>query len=189
MKKRIYLRFIEMFVGSVVMSSIVCLMCVLSLLTADSGTRNITLTLLPIIYIIWNFTKLRSCYFELFDENRYYITNLFATGAFIVMSIFAFVLLPRKGYSWLFLVTGLGSFLNVKIPASIAISAFHIILIISIFLAPIGLGWIKIKAKEEQELLEMVPGILEVNPSEPGHTNTEVFANEENEKKEENPLP
>lgn len=59
----------------------------------------------------------------------------------------------------------------------------------SIFLAPIGLGWIKMKAKEEKELLERAPGILEINPLEQKRDNTEVFTNENKEKKEENSLP
>ncbi len=189
MRKNICIRFVEMFIGSVVMSSIVCFICVFGLLTADSWTRNATLTALPIIYIVWNFRILRRCYFEMFDDKQYYITNLFATGAFIAISMFAFILLPRKSYSWLFLVTGLGSFLNVNIPSTIAILTFHSILFVSIFLAPIGLGWIKMKAKEEEELLERIPGILEINPLEQSHGNTEVSTNENKEKEEKNPLP
>ena len=189
MKKGIYSRFIKMFIGSVAMSSTVCLVCVLGLLTVGSWQRNSVLTALPIIYIIWNFRALRGCYIEMFDDKKYYATNLFATGAFVVVSVLAFILLPREGYSWLFLVTGLGSFLNFAVRAKIAISAFHAILTISIFLAPIGLGWIKMKEKEEKELLERAPGLLAVNPLEQKRDNTEVFTNENKEKKEKNSLP
>lgn len=59
----------------------------------------------------------------------------------------------------------------------------------SIFLAPIGLWWIKVKAREAEELLERAPGILEVNPLEQKKDSMEVSTNEDKEKKEENSLP
>lgn len=177
-----------MFTGSVVMSSTVCTLCVCGVLMYDTWQRNAVLTALPIIYIIWNYRSLRICYLEMLDDKKYYITNLFATGAFIVVSMLAFILLPREGYSWLFLVTGLGSFLNFAVRAKIAISAFHTILTISIFLAPIGLGWVKIKAMERRELREMAPGILEVNPLEQKRNSTEVQTNEIQKTKEKDSL-
>ncbi len=178
MRKNICIRFVEMFIGSVVMSSVACTLCACGVLMYDTWQRNAVLTALPIIYIIWNFKSLSSCYVELRDNKKYYVINLIATAAFFLTSICSFLLLPRVSYSWLFLVTGLGSFLNFVVRAKIAILSFHAILTISIFLAPIGLGWVKIEAREREELWERAPGILEVNPLEQKRESTEVQTNE-----------
>lgn len=173
-----------MLVGSVVMSSVVCILCVCGVLTYDTWQRNAVLTALPIIYIIWNFKSLSSCYFKMRGDKKYYVINLIATVAFSLTSICSFLLLPRVSYSWIFLVTGLGSFLNFVVRARIAILSFHAIMITSIFLAPIGLSWVKMAIKEEKELRERAPGILEVNPLEQKRDSTEVQTNEIQKTKE-----
>ena len=188
MIRNIFTRFAKMLVGSVIMSSVACTLCVCGVLMYDTWQRNAVLTALPIIYIIWNFKSLSSCYFELRDDKKYYVINLIATAAFSLTSICSFLLLPRVSYSWLFLVTGLGSFLNFVVRAKVAILSFHAILTISIFLAPIGLGWIKMKEREEEELLERAPGILEVNPLEQKRDSTEVQTNEIQKTKEKDSL-
>ena len=184
----LFIRFFEMLFGSVILSSIVCFFCIKGIIPGEGLLRNGILTALPIIYIIWNFKSLSSCYFELCDDKKYYVINLIATASFFLTSICSFLLLPRVSYSWLFLVTGLGSFLNFVVRAQIAILSFHAILTISIFLAPIGLGWVKIKAKEEEELRERAPGILEVNPLEQKTKSTEVQTNEIQKTKEKDSL-
>ena len=188
MIRNIFTRFAKMLVGSVVMSSVACALCVCGVLMYDTWQRNAVLTALPIIYIIWNFKSLSSCYFEMHGDKKYYVINLIATAAFSLTSIFSFLFLPRTSYSWLFLVTGLGSFLNFVVRAQIAILSFHAIMNISIFLAPIGLGWVKIKAMERRELREMAPGILEVNPLEQKRKSTEVQTNEIQKTKEKDSL-
>ena len=94
----------------------------------------------------------------------------------------------RKAYSWLFLVTYLFGFSNIGLSSLSSILLFHIVLFISIFLAPIGLGWVKIKAMERRELREMAPGILEVNPLEQKRDSTEVQTNEIQKTKEKDSL-
>ena len=78
--------------------------------------------------------------------------------------------LLKKAYSWIFLTTYFMQFTRLGILPILSIGIFHVILLISVFVAPIGLGWIK-QAKleseiEMEELLERVPGRLEVNPLE-----------------------
>lgn len=165
-KKVLFIRLAEILIVSVILSTGVCLMCVGGCLPINSVRRNIVLNLLPIAYIIWNFISLRRCYIVLCNDRKYYLSNLVATLVFVGTSIVAFIILPRKLYSWIFLITGLGSFLNVKVPAAIAIFLFHTIVFISIFLAPVGFGWIKEKELEKEEFISRMPGMLEVNPLE-----------------------
>lgn len=177
-----------MLIASIMMSSIVCLACVLSLLLNDTWQRNAVLTALAIIYLTWNFRELRKNYLKMHNDKKYYIVNIIVTAGFILLSVISFLVLPRAVYSWLFLVTGLGSFLAVRVPAVVALPAFYIILFTSIFIAPIGLGWVKIKAMERRELREMAPGILEVNPLEQKRDSTEVQTNEIQKTKEKDSL-
>ncbi len=186
MIRSIFIRFTKMLVSSVVMSSIACVLCDSGVLAYGTWQGNAILSALPIIYIIWNFKSLSSCYFELSGDKTYYVINLIATAGFVLTSICSFLWLPRVSYSWLFLVTGLGSFLNFVVHSNTAILSFHVILTVSVFLAPIGLGWVKLAVQEEEELLKRAPGILEVNPLEQKKKTSEVQTDEIKKTKEKN---
>ena len=195
-KEIVIIRIAEMFVGSVIMSVAVCILCISGAMPVESMQRIVALTILPIIYILWNFIHLRRCYLGIRDKVQYYTLNLVATGAFAIVSIATYItasmiissIMLRKAYSWLFLVTYLFRFSNIGLSSLSSILLFHIVLFISIFLAPIGLSWIKLKEKEEEELREMAPGILEVNPLEQKRNSTEVQTNEIQKTKEKDSL-
>lgn len=189
LKKVIFDRIVESVVVSVVMSAFICLLCVTGAMPVGSLQRDIALVLLPLAYIIWNFRTLRKCYIIIDGDTKlFYVSNLCTAVIFCGISMIAFVMLPRKAYSWFFLVTYLMRFTEIGITSPISIILFHVILTISIFLAPIGLGWVKIKAMERRELREMAPGILEVNPLEQKRDSTEVQTNEIQKTKEKDSL-
>ena len=172
------IRLVELLIGSIIMSSVVCFFCDQGIIPTEGLLRDGTLTALPIIYILWNVYSLRRCYVVLGGEKSYYIINAIATVVFVAASLFAYKFYRGEIYSWFFLTTGLGSFLNISVSGIKSILAFHCLLSASIFLAPIGLGWVKMAIEEEEELMEVAPGFLEVNPLEPKKEDTSSNENQ-----------
>ena len=178
-KKAIMDRTIEMFLDSVVMSAVICLLCITGSMPVGSLQRSFALTALPFVYIVRNFFRLRKCYLIMVNEKSFFIANLFSVTIYATVSIVAYIIagkilssiILRKAYSWVFLVTYFLGFSNFGIPSIVSIALCHIILFISVFLAPIGLGWIHEKRREKEEFISRMPGMLEVNPLEPKSEN------------------
>ena len=168
----------EMLTASIVMSALVCTLCVSGPMPVGSTQRDVTLAVLPAIYIVWNIVMLRRCYCILRSNEVYYIVNLCANSLLALVSICALFTFPRRLYSWAFLVTYFAGFLNVGISALVSVSLFHIIMLASIFLAPIGMGWVLEKEAEERQYIEKMPPMLEINPVEQDSDNTKVPENE-----------
>ncbi len=178
-KKAIIDRTIEMFLDSVVMSAFICLLCITGPMPVGSLQRSFALTALPFIYIIRNFFRLRKCYLIMSNEKSFFIANLCSVTIYATVSVIAYItagiilssITLRKVYSWIFLVTYFLGFSNFGISSIVSIILCHIILFISVFLAPIGRRWIHEKRREKKEFISRMPGRLEVNPLEPKSEN------------------
>lgn len=178
----------EMLFGCIVPSVFICLLCVTGPMPVGSTQRDVTLIGAPVAFIVWNIYNLRWCYKALGGNSLYYYVNICGYSAFAIINICSYIVLPADAYTWIFVITRFARYSSLGITSPVAITLFHIILFISIFLAPIGLSWIKLKEKEEEELREMAPGILEVNPLEQKRKSTEVQTNEIQKTKEKDSL-
>ena len=98
----IFYRVVEMLFGSVIMSAVVCYLCVSTpYMPVESIQRDITLIILPIIYIIWNVFRLRGFFVVVAEKKIYYIVNLCATALYLIQrtatslsSALKFILIP-----------------------------------------------------------------------------------------------
>lgn len=158
-------RMLEMLFGCIIPSVFICVLCVSGPMPVGSIQRDVALIGAPILFLIWNIRVLRRCYKGLGGKSLYYYSNLYGYGVFALVNMFAYIFLPTDAYTWIFVITRFGRYADLGITSPVAIFIFHFLLFASIFLAPIGLGWVKIKAREE-ELRERAPGFLEVNPLE-----------------------
>jgi len=177
-------RMIEMLLGCIVPSVFICLLCVSGLMPVGSTQRDVTLICAPVAFIVWNIYNLRWCYKGLGGKSLYYYANICGYGAFAIINICSYIILPTDAYTWIFVITRFARYSSLGITSPVAITLFHIILFTSIFLAPIGLSWVKMAIKEEKELRERAPGILEANPLEQKRDSTEVQTNEIQKTKE-----
>lgn len=169
-------RLAKMLLGCIVPSVFICVLCVSGPMPVGSVQRDITLFFAPIAFIVWNFRTLRRCYKAFAGKKIYYDANICAYGIFAILNLLAYIILPADGYTWILVITRLGRYTNLGITSSVAITLFHLIIFLSIFLAPIGLGWIKEKRREKKEFISRMPGNLEVNPLEQ-KVYTEVHTN------------
>lgn len=171
MKKEInydiaFLRVVEMLLGCILPSVFICALCVSGPMPVGSTQRDITLIGSPVAFIAWNIIMLRRCYVAFRGERNYYVVNICAYAVFATVNLCAYIFLPTDAYTWIFVITRFGRYSSLGITSPIAIAMFHCIVCASIFLAPIGLEWVKMAEKEEEELLAIAPGILDVNQME-----------------------
>ena len=170
--------------GCAVMSSIVCILCVSGPMPNGSIQRDIALAILSPIFIVWNILSLRRHYFYLHGIAEYYKVNLCDNIMFVLISVAFYICGSQKVYSWLFLATLMLRFSSIGITSIASILLFHASLVISVFIAIIGMGWVEEDNKEREELLERVPGVLTVNPLEKKDDSTEVPKDEKENKDE-----
>ena len=181
----IFQRVVEMLLGCILPSVLICALCVSGPMPVGSIQRDITLFFAPIAFIVWNFRTLRRCYKAFAGEIIYYHGNICAYGIFAILNLLAYFILPTDGYTWIFVITRFLRYSSIGITSQTGIMLFNLLLFASIFFAPIGLGWIKMVEKENEELLERVPGNLEVNPLEQ-KAYTEVHMDESKDKETKN---
>ena len=159
-----FYRLKEMLIGSVIMSLIGCLLCISGFMPVESAPRDITLALLPPIYIVWNLFELRGCYAMVMRKKSYYAINLCATVMFILISVLSYLLLPRKLYSCLFLVTYLASFSRLGISGTEGILMFFAVITASVFFAIVKMDWVQEKVKKHKKEMASMPPVMETTP-------------------------
>lgn len=168
----------EMLFGCILPSVVVCALCISGAMPVESIQREMTLLIVPIAFLIWNFRLLRKCFIAFAGEKIYYIANILSYGIFAFINMCAYIFLPADLYTWIFVITRIGRYSNLGITSPVAISMFNCIVCASIFLAPVGLGEAKIARKEELEFLKIVSGDFDLSKFEQPYDNTEVLSNE-----------
>ena len=99
------------------------------------------------LFAFFNFRNLRKCYFDLRDRKLFFGLNFLSHAIFAAVNVTFFVFASDEIYTWLFAITKCLAFAKVNIIYSILF--FHIIGLICIITAPIGMGWIFIQENEE----------------------------------------
>ena len=159
-------RTLEMLLGCILLSVVICILCISGPMPNGSTQREVVLIFAPVIFMTWNVLKLRKCYLALGGKTLYYVNNIIAWGIFVLVEVCVYVFAPMDIYTWLFVATRFLRYTSLGVPSKIGIALFNVILFLSIFFAPIGLGWIKEKIKEQKALESLAPGVLEINPFE-----------------------
>lgn len=99
------------------------------------------------LFTFFNFRNLRKCYFDLCDKKLFFGLNFLSHAIFAAVNGALFVFASDEVYTWLFSITKCLAFAKVDIIYSILI--FHVIELICIITAPIGMGWIFIHENED----------------------------------------
>ncbi len=161
----IFYRVVEMLFGSVIMSALVCYLCVSTkYMPVESIQRDIALIILPIIYIIWNVFKLRGFFVVVAEKKIYLAVNLCATALFALISVISYIFIPKELYSWLFLVTYLGGFANLGISGGMSLILFYAVITVTIFLSVINMDWVQEEIEEINDSFENLPPKMDVAP-------------------------
>lgn len=134
-------RFLELFLTSTVVSVVLTLLN-LGKILAGKNTLLVGMTAGVLVFAAMNFKMLRNCYFDLRDKFLYYTSNVAAYALFAMLGVVVYLISPSRAYTWLFAVTKFLRYTNAALAVPYSAAAFHLIGLLVIFLAPIGMGWI-----------------------------------------------
>lgn len=175
-------RTIHLFLGSVVISSAIALLCVMNILPDGSGALLAGMCIGVILYAIFNIKMMRRVNFLVRSKSLYYLINFGAYFIFGLIHMCAYKLCSSYVFAWLFAITKFVRYTNLSLNIPMAVTVFHLVMVITILCAPIGMDWMY--EMDESNAVERIPGMLEVNPLEQKSADMEV-AKDENKNEEE----
>lgn len=164
--KVIIRRFIELFFVNFILSAIVTGLYELELLAATQTAVKFAMLISAIIYVVIQVFMLRQCFFDLSNKYDYYLFNYAAYAIFMVFNIVLFFFGGSFIFTWLFGITKFLRFINHGIDTFFGILVFHLVMLIAITLAPIGMGWVFLLRKDTDGEQEEQPTLLEADDIE-----------------------
>lgn len=147
----------EMLICCIGLSVLICFLCVSGPMPVGSIQRDVALNIIPFVFLGINIVMLRNCYVAFLGKKQYYTVNLCAYAMFAVVNIGAYIILPVDGYTWLFVITKILRYSRLELVPPLGIMIFHLLLLFSIPLAPIGMSWVHRRAEEKYVGEEMIP--------------------------------
>ena len=135
----VYRRLIELFLPSIIFSVLITFLNVSEIIVKRYGVV-IMIAAFVMVFTVYNYKNLRKCYVDVRNEKLYYCLNFLSHIIFAAGNILIFFLASNEIYTWIFSITKVIAFLGTKTITSILI--FHLIGLISIVIAPIGMEWV-----------------------------------------------
>ena len=178
-------RVIHLVFGCVVISSLIALLCVTGILPDGSGKLLAGMCAGVILYIVFNVKMMRRTFFLVRKKSFYCVVNFGAYFVFGFVNILVYKFCSGYIFAWLFAITKFLRYTNLSLNIPASVCVFHLILVIAALCAPIGMEWMY--EHDEMNAVEIMPGILEVNPLEK-KTDKEVEINEIQKETETNTL-
>ena len=156
-----YRRFLEIVVSCVLLSSVISFLCKCNALPDGSRELVIGLYITAVLFVGINIWMMRGCYYELRDTKVYFIVNYSAYIVFGLITILAYKLFTAELYTWFFAITKFARYTNLYLNTVYSAMVFHVVMVITIFLAPIGMSWVHIRAEEKYVEEGMLPPIMD----------------------------
>ncbi len=138
-KKVVIRRFLELFVTNLFLS-LLLIYANLGYLLNTKEALSMGFIAGTAVFLYINVRMLRNCYFDLEGKSAYYSSNVIAYLSFTLLSMFAYFFVSNEIYTWVFALTKFVRYINSQISAFISICIFHILGILSIYVAPLGMG-------------------------------------------------
>lgn len=139
--KVIIRRLCELLLICAIISAIITFFFVAGILYTDTYL-SIALLIGLFLFAFINLRMLRQCYFDLHNNKNYYFSNILSYVIFALVSFGVCKLCSGIIFTWLFAVTKFLKYTNAGISTITSMLFFHIIGILSVLLAPIGMKWV-----------------------------------------------
>lgn len=133
--------FFEMLIINVALSVVVTALNQLGVLDKQQTIFAAT-TAGVVLSMIINIALLRGCYYDVANRRIYYISSYLACAAFIIVNLGVGFLFNNYVYAWLFGITKFARFSHFQWDSLVSAILFNILMIASIHIAPLGMGWL-----------------------------------------------
>lgn len=147
--RTVLLRLKDLFLLCFIISPISCALYYYGVIPNTDGAFCTLLLLASFVFVISNVFMLRKCFCEIADPQIYYVLNYVAYGIFILITVVMYFVLDDVPYAWLFSTIKFLKFALPNISTLFAVVFMHVVMLIVITVAPIGLEWILYYEKEE----------------------------------------
>lgn len=132
-------RFLEMLLTCTLISAIAVVFNVTGLFNTRISVLILLLSCAGCWFIL-NFYLLRLFYFNLRNKKVYYITNFAAYTIFAACTVFVYLCFSNAMYGWIFSITKLFKYTEWDFSTVQSTALFHLLSVIIISCAPIGMG-------------------------------------------------
>ena len=134
-------RFFELMITCAVISAVITCLNIGDILTTEGGLC-IALLIGIAVFVLINVRMLRQCYFEFRSNIIYFLVNMSSYLFFAGVTIAVYYLCSKECFTWLFAVTKFAKYLGFDINNLLSLLLFHIIGLLMVTFAPIGMSWI-----------------------------------------------
>ncbi len=145
-------RFVELMAWTVVLS-IACILISYLNLENPQKILKVCLPLGALIFVLINVDMLKHCYYDLRKKYIYYLTNYIAYFLYMAVTALVYFLFGITVYSWAFGITRFLGYTFSAITNHASVIIFHVIMLVAIGIAPLGMDRIFIEEKEEEFLI------------------------------------
>ena len=150
----IFRRFLEFTLLGILFSSIVTAIFELQLLPNNQYAFAIVAGIAMIAYIAIQVMFLRHCFAAIGDYMPFYILNGISYFIFSVISVLVYRFGDKYIFTWLFSMTKTFHYTYHKIENLHSLIIFHLIIGIVILLSPLGMGWIRMRHEDDENIIQ-----------------------------------
>ena len=133
-------RVIELFVPTIFFSFVLTLTNVAGVVIQRDDV-TLTAILFIVLITIYNLSNLKKCYIDMCDRYLYLFLNLLSQIIFATVNFICYFYLPKGLYTWLFSITKILIY-YIDIETVYSIAFYHLIGIVTIWVATSGMDWI-----------------------------------------------
>lgn len=134
-------RFLEVLLINVILSSFLTMVDILGLIKTQE-LIFITTTAGVVLSLVINIQIMRNYYYDLVDRLIYYTSNYIAYILFFMVNLGVGAIFNDQVYTWLFSIVKFAMFPQYEWSSSVSALLFDALMIASIHIAPIGMGWL-----------------------------------------------
>lgn len=143
-------RFVELMFTSVVLSVIAVILNITGAIKIETALF-LVLLLFSLLFMCLNIKLMRLCYFDLMDRTVHYVSNLAAYLLFAAVGYAVYFFCSSEVYSWMFEITKFAKYSSLGADTPVSALLFHVVGIVSVLVAPIGMRWVFLYGKEDEE--------------------------------------
>ena len=134
-------RVFELMITCAVISAVITCLSIAEILTTQ-GKISIALWIGVAFFVFRNVQMLRQCYFEFRSDSIYFFVNMSAYLVFVGVTIAFYFLSSKECFTWLFAITKFAKNMTFNIGNLLSLVLFHIIGLLMVAFAPVGMSWV-----------------------------------------------